>query len=187
VGAIILCAYGAAVYFLFEYLFEKPMWFYVVGHEMTHAISGFLSGAKIYSFKAGTKGGEVRLSKSNAFIALSPYIIPIYALGTLIFFAALQHWWNRPETVFVFKFVLGMALAFHLSLTASALHGHQTDLKVLGFFLSGVLVMLGNVLILGFFAIGLFQRTPTLKSYARGVAAETVNVLKISYDLIKQS
>jgi len=48
---------GAASYVIFERLFHKPMWLYVIGHELTHAVSGFLSGARIYKFKVSSKGG----------------------------------------------------------------------------------------------------------------------------------
>src|SRR6185436_4042264 len=129
-----------------ERLLERPMWLYVFGHELTHAASGLLFGAKIHSFKAKSTGGEVRLSKSNAFIALSPYIFPVYALVLIAIYAVTRHWWDPPQLKPVFQFLLGLTVAFHAMLTFSAIHKHQTDLKVLGFFLSGVLIVFGNVL-----------------------------------------
>ena len=54
---------GIGVYFLFERFLTKPMNVYVFGHELTHAITGILSGAKVHSFKSSSKGGEVRLSR----------------------------------------------------------------------------------------------------------------------------
>lgn len=164
---------GILTYLAVERVLSRPMWLYVFGHEMTHALTGLLSGAKVHSFKAKSSGGEVRLSKSNAFIALSPYVIPIYLVGVALIYAMTRHWWNPPQLLPVFQFMLGLALAFHISLTISAVHRHQPDLKVLGFFLSGVLILMGNTLVLAFLGIGLFAKTPTFSTYAKSVGNET--------------
>ena len=164
---------GAGGYLLVERLVARPMWLYVVGHELTHAFSGLLSGAKIYSLRAGSHGGEVRLSKSNGFIALSPYVVPFYAIVVLGLYAAARKWWNPPAVFPSFQVLLGAALAFHFSLTFSALHGHQSDLKVLGFALSGVLIAIGNALILAVLAVSLFGRTPTLRAFTKETIRET--------------
>ncbi len=174
---------GMLTYLLVERFLTKPMWLYVFGHEMTHALTGILSGAKVHSFKARSTGGEVRLSKSNAFIALSPYIIPIYLIAIVLIYTVTRRWWNPPELLPVFQFVLGLALAFHISLTISAVHKHQPDLKVLGLFLSGVLILIGNTLVVGFLGIGLFAKTPTFSSYAKAVGKETWEGWILSADL----
>lgn len=177
---------GAAVYALVEAIFAKPMWLYVFGHELTHAISGLMSGAKIHSFKAHEDGGEVRLSKSNVFVALSPYIVPIYSGAVVLIYAIVNKWWPSVEATRAFQFLLGFSLAFHFSLTVHAFHGRQTDLKYVGFFLSGVLVVLGNLLILGILGVSLFGRTPTLKNYARSVGRETSLVWKTGYIYVEK-
>jgi hypothetical protein len=169
---------GAMAYFLFEKFLTKPMTLYVVGHELTHALSGLLSGAKIHSFKAGSKGGEVRLSKTNLFVALSPYVVPIYALLVILLFALLRLWWKDPLLSHFFQFFLGAALAFHLSMTVAAIHRKQPDLKIMGIFLSGILIAIGNVLILGVFCVSLFKKTPTLKTYSLRLGQETAHVWK---------
>jgi hypothetical protein len=173
-------AAGAALYLLIERLFTKPMWLYVVGHELTHVISGFLSGAKVHSFKAKSSGGEVRLSKSNAFIALSPYVVPLYALALVGLYTLTRHFWSPPSLRAAFEFLLGASVAFHVSLTVSAIHKHQPDLKVLGHFLSAILILLGNVTIFALFGISLFARTPRLSDYARRVGDDTFVAWKVS-------
>jgi hypothetical protein len=45
-------ALGALTYIIVDFFIAKPMWLYVFGHELTHAISGLATGAKIHSFKA---------------------------------------------------------------------------------------------------------------------------------------
>lgn len=168
---------GAVSYLAAERVLTKPMWLYIVGHELTHALSGILSGARIYSLRAGSKGGEVHLSKSNAFIALSPYIVPFYAAVVVVLYAAARRWLKAPPTIEpVFQALLGAALAFHFSLTFSALHRQQSDLKVVGFFLSSVLIAIGNALILALLAVSLFAKTPTLIGFTKETGRETMMI-----------
>lgn len=174
---------GMLSYVLIERLLTKPMWLYVFGHELTHALTGLLSGAKVHSFKAKSTGGEVHLSKSNAFIALSPYVIPLYAVGVMGIYAVTRHWWNPPQLVPVFQYTLGMALAFHISLTFSAIHRHQPDLKVLGLFLSGILIVLGNLLIFDVIGLVLFSNMPSFSSFAHAVGRDTGEAWETIFDL----
>jgi hypothetical protein len=167
---------GAAAYLVAERLLARPMWIYVVGHELTHAVSGVLSGAKIYSLKAGSKGGEVQLSKSNAFIALSPYVVPFYAVLVVVLYAAARKWWNGPYVQPLFEVALGASLAFHFSHTVSALHSKQSDLHVVGFVLSGTLIAVGNALILSLLGLSLFSRTPTLRRFTMETARQTSEI-----------
>lgn len=166
-------AVGAGGYLLVERLLKKPMWLYVVGHELTHAVSGLMSGAEVHSFKATSRGGEVRLSKSNLFIALSPYIVPLYAVIILGIYAFTNVFIPKREITWTFQVLLGAALAFHWSLTFTAFHSHQSDLKVVGFFLSGVLIALGNSLIIGVLGVTLFVKTPTLKDFSKSIVKES--------------
>ncbi|MFN0117039.1 MAG: hypothetical protein ACKVQC_01930 [Elusimicrobiota bacterium] len=164
---------GAGFYFVIEKWVAKPMWLYVFGHESTHVVSGLLTGAKIHSFKATSKGGEVHLSKSNAFIALSPYILPFYTAVIILLYALVRHFWTHPYLLPSFQFLMGATLMFHISMTFSAVHHHQPDLKVLGLFLSGVLIFIGNILILGLLGVTLFQSAPKMRDYMKTVAKET--------------
>ena len=166
-------ATGGLVYFLIERVVGRPMWVYVFGHEVTHAFSGFISGAKIHSFKASSNGGEVKLSKSNGFIALSPYILPIYSMLIILFYAALKNWWPSPWLTYGFQFLMGSTVTFHVSLTFSAFHKRQSDLNVLGFFLSGVLILLGNALILGLLCVSLFKGTPSISRYLASLGKDS--------------
>ncbi len=173
-----LYAFGVVIYFLIERVFAKPMTLYVYGHELTHAVSGLLSGAKIHSMKASSKGGEVRMSKSNLFVALSPYIVPFYTLVVVLLFVLVRIWWKDPLLTHFFQFLIGASLAFHLSMTVSAIHRKQPDLKITGLFLSTVLITTANALILGVFCVSLFKKTPTIKQFSHKVGRETFRVWK---------
>jgi len=167
---------GVLFYIGVERLISRPMRLYIIGHELTHAVSGLLSGARIHAIKAGSKDGEVQLSKSNAFIALSPYVVPFYAVIVVVLYAAARRWWNPPQVLPTFQILLGFTLAFHFSLTFSALHGQQSDLKVVGFFLSTILIAIGNALILGLLAVSLFSRTPTLRRFMMETGRQTSTI-----------
>ena len=177
---------GAAGYYLYARWVRQPVSFYVIGHELTHAVSGFLSGAKIHSLTASNKGGEVRLSKSNAFIALSPYIFPFYTLLVIILHAAIEHWWPSRYLTFVFQFLIGFTLSFHWFMTWNSLHLRQPDLKILGILLSGIIIALGNILILGVFAVTLFKKTPQLKDYVKAMGRETALGWDKALSVVKQ-
>ncbi len=173
-----LYAAGTVFYLFIEKVVWRPLRIYVIGHEVTHVLSGWLSGAKVHSFKAHAKGGEVRLSKSNTFVALSPYIVPIYTALVVVVYAVLQHWWKNQFLTPCFQFLVGVTLMLHLSMTASAIHLRQPDLKMVGIFLSGVLIILGNALILGLMGVSLFSKTPTFKQYMMELAGETMSTWK---------
>ena len=80
---------GMAGYFAFQWVFFRPIRTYVFGHELSHALAAWLSGAKVKHFHVSKKGGSVTVSKSNFFVALAPYILPFYALILVtVFFAA---------------------------------------------------------------------------------------------------
>src|SRR5947207_3119399 len=78
--SLILLFSGIVVYALFETIFTRPMRTYVFGHELTHALAAMAMGGKVHKFHVSAKGGSVTLSKTNFFVALAPYCIPIYTL-----------------------------------------------------------------------------------------------------------
>ncbi len=106
---------------------------YVFGHEFTHAVAAWGSGAKVLGFKAGERSGHVDLSHSNAAVALAPYCVPIYALAAVLGYRLLV--WARPDLSgpSVFPFLMGLTLAFHMIATLECLwDARQPDLKDAG-------------------------------------------------------
>jgi hypothetical protein len=73
---------GAACWIVIFLLLPKPMWIYVFGHELTHALWAWLFGGQVKKMKVSSAGGQVVVSKSNFLIVLAPYFFPLYtALG----------------------------------------------------------------------------------------------------------
>lgn len=165
---------GFLAYFAFQWVFFKPMRTYVFGHELTHAMAAWMTGGKVHSFKVSKKGGSVTVTKPNIFVALAPYIIPIYSLILLAMFYGTNLLYNIMMYWNVFLAVLGASLAFHASLTIYALKQDQPDLKSGGKFLSGVLIVLGNAFALVFVLGVLFPKTVSWKTFLQGAQDHTL-------------
>ena len=71
---------GALCWLAIYLLLPRPMWIYVFGHELTHALWTWVFGGEVRQFKASASGGHVIISKTNFVIALAPYFFPLYAV-----------------------------------------------------------------------------------------------------------
>jgi hypothetical protein len=139
---------GAACWVVVYCLLPKPMWMYVLGHELTHVVWVWLFGGKVKKFKASANGGHVIVNKSNFAIALAPYFFPLYAVLVMLVFLA-GHWlWNWQHYLVWFHLLLGAAYAFHLTLTWHILKHSQSDISEQGYLFSSVIIFLGNIAVL---------------------------------------
>lgn len=139
---------GAACWVVVYFLLPKPMWFYVFGHELTHALWVWVFGGSVKKFKASSSGGHVVVNKTNFLIALSPYFFPLYAVLVVAVFAVGHLIWNWKNLFVWFHLLVGVAYAFHVTLTAYALKTQQSDITSQGCLFSGVVIFLGNILVL---------------------------------------
>ena len=164
---------GMLGYFLLEWAFFRPIRTYVFGHELTHALAAIMSGGEVKNFHVSKDGGSVSVTKSNLFVALAPYMVPLYALILLGTFCAGNCFydWHRYRNVFLAA--LGISIGFHIGLTVFALRQSQPDLKVAGWFLSSVLIFLGNSVCLVLLLGVLFPRTISWMALVRQSAHET--------------
>lgn len=139
---------GAGCWLAIYLLLPKPMWVYVVGHELTHVIWTWMMGGRVKKFKASARGGHVIVTKNNFIIALSPYFFPLYALLVALVYLAGNHVWGWERHVVWFHLLLGATYAFHLSLTWHILQSSQTDITEQGYFFSAAVIFLGNITVL---------------------------------------
>lgn len=136
---------GVACWFVIFLMLPKPMWIYVFGHELTHALWTVLFGGWVKKFKVSSSGGHVVVTKNNFLIVLAPYFFPLYAaLVVLTFMLGNLIWDWRPGLVW-FHLALGAAYAFHLTLTWHVLQQQQSDITSQGWLFSLVIIFLGNV------------------------------------------
>jgi hypothetical protein len=139
---------GAGCWLIIYLLLPKPMWIYVFGHELTHAIWTWLFGGSVKKFKATSRGGHVIVTKNNFIIALAPYFFPVYAIMVVLIFT-LGHWlWNWRDYLVWFHLLLGAAYGFHLTLTWHILKSEQSDIADQGYIFSAVIIFLGNMIVL---------------------------------------
>ena len=166
---------GAACWLVIFLLMPKPMWIYVFGHELTHALWTYVFGGKVKKMKVTSKGGHVIISKTNFLIALAPYFFPLYAVIIIAGFALGNLMFGWHAYVAVFYLLLGAAYAFHVSLTAHILRTEQTDITSQGWLFSAVVIFLGNAAVL-IFGIPLLSRRPELLTICGRWFTETGNI-----------
>ena len=139
---------GAACWLVIYLLLPKPMWVYVFGHELTHALWTWLLGGRVKKFKASSKGGHVIVTKNNFLIALAPYFFPLYAVLVVLVFVAGDWIWHWKPYAMWFHLLLGASYGFHVTLTWHILKSSQSDITEQGYLFSAVVIFLGNVCIL---------------------------------------
>lgn len=165
---------GFITYIVFQIVFFKPIRTYIFGHELTHAIASIISGGKVKSFKVRKTGGNVTLTKTNTFVTLAPYFVPIYTLLFIIAYWAIKQIFDTNTHYRHFLFIFGFTIALHLSLTVFAIRQGQSDLKRYGFIYSLILIFILNCTVLSlilmlFFPIGLTDFTNGTIKYTRDV------------------
>jgi hypothetical protein len=139
---------GAGSWLAIFLLLPKPMWVYVFGHELTHAIWTWAFAGRVKKFKVTSKGGHVIITKNNFLIALAPYFFPLYAAMVIVVFVMGHLIWNWSRFLPWFHYLIGAAYAFHVTLTWHILKTRQSDIVDQGYLFSGVVIWLGNVLVL---------------------------------------
>ena len=141
---------GITGYLAFHVMVAAPMKAYVFGHELMHAAAAWISGGQVKGFKVGSKKGSVTTNKVTAFVALAPYLVPVYAILWAIGFGAASLFWKTSSWAWLFFFGLGVWLTFHLVFTVTVLKQKQSDLEVAGPLVALDLILLGNItLVLG--------------------------------------
>jgi hypothetical protein len=139
---------GAACWAVIFFLLPKPMWIYVFGHELTHAVWTWIFWGRVKRMKVTSQGGHVIISKSNFLIGLAPYFFPLYAVLVIGAFLIGHLIWDWKNLLPWFHLFLGAAYAFHVTLTFHVLQTRQTDITEQGYLFSAVVIFLGNVSVL---------------------------------------
>jgi len=141
---------GVACWCVIFFLLPRPMWIYVFGHELTHALWTWAFGGSVKRMKVSSSGGHVVINKTNFLITLAPYFFPLYAVMVIAGFALGNLIWDWRPFLIYFDLLLGAAYAFHVTLTFHTLQTRQTDITSQGYLFSAVVIFLGNVAVLLF-------------------------------------
>lgn len=130
---------------LLERLF---LYFYVLGHELTHAIFVYACLGKVGGISVSADGGYIMTNKSNVLISLSPYFVPFWTVVILLFSTILGLVTDIPYHREALYLLIGGSWAFHLLWTLWMIPRDQPDLKENGVFFSLVVIYLTNVIVL---------------------------------------
>ena len=147
-GMLRLFERGVLFYFILHIFVFRPVYLYVLGHEFVHVLATWVCGGKVVAFKVTPQGGNVVTSKTNFFIELSPYFVPIYTLLIGPLFLIMDAIGKQPPFVGgVFIFLVGVTLAFHFAMTSEALRLQQPDIMKSGAIFSTSLIFVLNFIV----------------------------------------
>jgi hypothetical protein len=175
---------GVACWITIYILLPKPLWLYVCGHELTHALWACSFGGKVKKIKITTRGGYVLLTKTNFLISLSPYFFPLYAVLILSGFILGHVIWDLHIWFSLLYLLLGVAYSFHVTLTGHALMAEQTDVTDHGHLFSAVVIWLGNLGVL-IVSLPLLTSKISLSSTILSVFVDTMSVVAWLFSLFK--
>ncbi|NQU95315.1 MAG: hypothetical protein HQ549_03670 [Candidatus Omnitrophica bacterium] len=139
---------GFFAYPVFRIVFVKPTYFYALGHEVVHVLATWLCGGKVTSFHVSQRGGEVTTTKTNSFIRLSPYFVPIHAIFLSMVYAALFSILNLSRFFNEFLFLMGFTIGLHIFMTIETMKTSQPDIMKTGYFFSVLFIYVANIFVL---------------------------------------
>ncbi len=159
---VIALGSGILAYLAIQIFFWKPLFVYVMGHELTHALAAVIQGGKADDMRVSSKGGMVKVNKTNFLVNLAPYFFPIYTAMLLV-----VYWLSQERFRLVLIFALGLSIGFHWALTAYSMKQHQSDIHDVGWLFAIPFILTLNIVI---FALLLGQVLPaafSLKTFGQ--------------------
>lgn len=142
-GVVVWAIMGVSKLFTDNFLYV-----YVLGHELTHALAAILCFGWFSGLHASIEGGQVQTTKSNFFIALAPYFIPLWSMIWAGLFMLVNLFYPLDAYQGLLYGGIGFWWAFNLSWTAWVIPKDQPDLRENGIFFSLMLVYLANQIVL---------------------------------------
>jgi len=142
-----LIAGGFFAYPIFHIVFFKPMYIYAWGHEIVHVLATWLCAGRVTSFHISSSGGSVTTTKTNLFIRLSPYFVPIHAIFLFILYRVLSGFYDMPRFFNEFIFLIGFVMSFHIIMTIEVMKMRQPDIIKTGYFFSVLFIYAANIFV----------------------------------------
>jgi len=136
---------GVLTYCVVHFLFKKPIFTYVIAHELTHALFAVIFGGSVKSLHASEHGGRVTVTKSNFLITLAPYFFPLYTVIALLLYGAALAAHAGDAATNILIVLSGAAFTFHIMLTFVFLQTDQSDIREQGAVFSYPLIYLFNI------------------------------------------
>jgi len=184
-SSLVIFERGALAYLLYHIFIAKPVSLYVFGHESVHVLATWICGGRVESFNVRSTGGSVVTSKTNIFIELSPYFVPIYTILLAPVFALVSFSFKGiPDLASIFLFLVGVTLAFHFAMTVEVLRMKQPDVAKSGVILSLVIIFVFNLFIITA-VFSPFFHTVSFVSFVKTSAIATVDIYQGIYDGVR--
>ncbi len=171
---------GAVSYTIIHLVFYKPTYLYILGHELIHVFSTWVCGGKVSSFHISSRGGSVSTTKSNFFIDLSPYFVPVYTIAISAIWFLASRFWDLASYRGHFIFLVGFSLTFHLVLTVEFLKIRQPDILKAGYLFSIALIYIANVAIIVAVLSALFFNLSFVE-FLKSSSALSLNIYKSAF------
>jgi hypothetical protein len=136
---------GWIVVFVF---LNRPVRLYIFSHELAHLLAAWAGGVSGGELSVRRDGGSVRVGRVTFWIALAPYVIPLYSLATVLIFGLI------PDTAVpgwfpgLLPLLLGITWSFHVTFTLFAVCQPQSDFRAYGTFGSLSVILCLNLLFL---------------------------------------
>lgn len=147
-----LCA-GFFLWLAMWFLLPQPIQAYVMAHELTHALWGLLFGARVHDLSVSSRGGSVRVSRSNLLITLAPYFFPFYTVAVILLRLALGLFIKPVPYPLLWLFLVGLTWGFHVCFTVQSLMIRQPDIQEHGRVFSWVLIYIFNLAGVGLWVV----------------------------------
>ncbi|MCA1808115.1 MAG: hypothetical protein ABR497_08055 [Kiritimatiellia bacterium] len=130
--AMLALGCGICIWLIIWALLPAPGRSYVLAHELTHAIWGMLTGARLSGMRVTHRDGYVKLSESNVLTALAPYFMPFYTLLLLLLMGVSSWFFDLHKIRLIWLLLIGASIGFHFSRTIQVLSRQQSDLRAYG-------------------------------------------------------
>ncbi|MBN1671589.1 MAG: hypothetical protein JXR37_11175 [Kiritimatiellae bacterium] len=146
-------------------LLPRPLRAYVLSHEITHALWGWVMGATVHSIRVKKDGGSTTLSHSNFLITLAPYFFPLYTLCVILAYYLLLVFFDLRRYQIVWLGLIGFTWGFHATFSISSLLRHQTDIREQGRLFSAAVIVILNLLGIGLWIV--LVASPGLRQFVQ--------------------
>jgi hypothetical protein len=163
---LFLLAGGFFAYPVLHIIFLKPMYIYALGHEIVHVLATWLCGGKITSFHISSGGGSVTTTKTNLFIRLSPYFVPIHTLFLGFLFWVISRFYDLSGFLNEFIFLVGFMMSFHIFMTIEVMKIRQPDIVKAGYLFSIFFIYAANIAVI-FLVLSVVFKDISFMSFAK--------------------
>ena len=139
---------GVALWLVTFFGLPRPLWLYVFGHELTHAVWVMIMGGRVHRFEVTRNGGHILADRTNTWIALAPYFFPIYSVLAIGLYGLCALFVDVTPYRQLLYSVIGVTWAFHLTFTCWMVAKGQPDLYYGGTFFSLTVIYILNLTLL---------------------------------------